>query len=180
MYSGFPMDSHIFLLGACDRKDNTKTLSEMEYHYNERLSSLSADGKGYWVGGETGIVWHVDEQGRHRHATGLDRIYDVVRDHRSPSKVWIASRNAGLQLWQLAGDSMIHRKTYTIPCKGNRYSPYDIELTDSRIFVATSQGLYGMTTGDDEPQLKRIYPSADNIGQKEGIALSGKSSLSCR
>ena len=114
---------------SCRREAPVRMFSEKEYHYEERLSALSSDSSAYWVGTETGVIWHVSGEKRQRFDTGLDRIYDVERDLRHPQRLWIASRNAGLQLWEMAGDTLIHRSTFNIPRKGNRYSPYDIDLT---------------------------------------------------
>ena len=105
---------------------------------------------------------------RQRFDTGLDRIYDVERDLRHPQRLWIASRNAGLQLWEMAGDTLIHRSTFNIPRKGNRYSPYDIDLTDSVIFIATSQGLYSMATNQAAARLRLLYPSAQSATATTG------------
>ncbi|WP_232510363.1 hypothetical protein [Prevotella intermedia] len=46
----------LITLNSCQNQTNTWSLSEKEYHYNERLSALSSDKEGYWVGSETGVV----------------------------------------------------------------------------------------------------------------------------
>lgn len=153
---------------SCRREAPVRMFSEKEYHYEERLSALSSDSSAYWVGTETGVIWHVSGEKRQRFDTGLDRIYDVERDLRHPQRLWIASRNAGLQLWEMAGDTLIHRSTFNIPRKGNRYSPYDIDLTDSVIFIATSQGLYSMATNQAAARLRLLYPSAQSATATTG------------
>lgn len=54
----------LITLNSCQKQTNTWSLSEKEYHYNERLSALSSDKEGYWVGSETGVVWYVNGEKR--------------------------------------------------------------------------------------------------------------------
>ncbi|WP_449018569.1 hypothetical protein [Prevotella sp.] len=122
------------------------------------MSTLSIDKNGYWIGGETGVIWHVNGQNRKRFYTGLDRIYDIKRDSKQSNQIWVATRNAGLQLWNIAGDTLIHKTTFEIPSKGSRYSPYSIEIIDGNLFVATSQGLFSMPLNQQQQGLKPLYP----------------------
>lgn len=158
----------LITLNSCQKQTNTWSLSEKEYHYNERLSALSSDKEGYWVGSETGVVWYVNGEKRQRFDTGLDRIYDLERDSQHPNMLWIASRNAGLQLWEIVSDTLIHCSTYDIPCKGNRYSPYDVDIADSTVFIATSQGLYAMPTDTAQTRLTLLFPSARSSTANRG------------
>ena len=158
----------LITLNSCQKQTTTWSLSEKEYHYNERLSALSSDKEGYWVGSETGVVWYVNGEKRQRFDTGLDRIYDLERDSQHLNMLWIASRNAGLQLWEIVSDTLIHRSTYDIPCKGNRYSPYDVDIADSTVFVATSQGLYAMPTDTAQARLTLLFPSARSCTANTG------------
>ena len=64
---------------SCRQEAPVRMFSEKEYHYEERLSALSSDDSAYWVGTETGVIWHVSGEKRQRFDTGLDRIYDVER-----------------------------------------------------------------------------------------------------
>lgn len=153
---------------SCKETTASRSLSEREFHYDDPLSALSLDGNGYWIGGENGIVWHVMGENRQRFYTGLDRIYDIERDPARTDFLWIASRNAGLQLWETAGDTLVHRFTFDIPCKGNRYSPYDIDIADSSLFVATSQGLYTMSLHRQQQGLKKLYPVCEDGAKQEG------------
>ena len=66
---------------SCRQEAPVRMFSEKEYHYEERLSALSSDDSAYWVGTETGVIWHVSGEKRQRFDTGLDRIYDVERDY---------------------------------------------------------------------------------------------------
>ena len=116
------------------------------------------DKKGYWIGGETGVIWHIDGQNRKRFYTELDRIYDIERDPNQSNQIWIASRNAGLQLWNITADTLIHKATFEIPSKGSRYSPYNIDIADATLFVATSQGLFSMPLNQQQQGLKPLYP----------------------
>ena len=158
----------LITLNSCQNQTNTWSLSEKEYHYNERLSALSSDKEGYWMGSETGVVWYVNGEKRQRFDTGLDRVYDLERDSQHPNMLWIASRNAGLQLWEIVSDTLIHRFTYDILCKGNRYSPYDVDIADSTVFVATSQGLYAMPTDTAQARLTLLFPSARSCTANTG------------
>lgn len=149
----------LFVLVGCQKKATEKKSSQKVFTYEYRLSSISGDGQGYWIGGETGYVSHVDHGERKTFSTGLDRIYDVVRDARRHNVLWIASRNAGLQKWKIAGDSLVWMKTYEIKGKGCHYSPYDILLLKGIIYLATSQGLYGMSVREgSDGKLSRLYP----------------------
>ena len=148
----------LFIISSCKETTTSRSLSEQEFHYDDRLSTLSIDKKGYWIGGETGVIWHVDGQNRKRFYTGLDRIYDIERAPNQTNQIWIASRNAGLQLWNMAADTLVHKATFEIPSKGNRYSPYNIDIADGTLFVATSQGLFSMPLNQQQQGLKPLYP----------------------
>ena len=148
----------LFIITSCKETTTSRSLSEQEFHYDDRLSTLAIDKKGYWIGGETGVIWHVDGQNRKRFYTGLDRIYDIERDPNQANQIWIASRNAGLQLWNIAADTLVHKTTFEIPSKGNRYSPYNIDIADGTLFVATSQGLFSMPLNQQQQGLKPLYP----------------------
>ena len=148
----------LFIISSCKETTTSRSLSEQEFHYDDRLSTLAIDKKGYWIGGETGVIWHVDGQNRKRFYTGLDRIYDIERDPNQANQIWIASRNAGLQLWNIAADTLVHKTTFEIPSKGNRYSPYNIDIADGTLFVATSQGLFSMPLNQQQQGLKPLYP----------------------
>lgn len=148
----------LFIITSCKETTTSRSLSEQEFHYDDRLSTLAIDKKGYWIGGETGVIWHVDGQNRKRFYTGLDRIYDIEREPNQANQIWIASRNAGLQLWNIAADTLVHKATFEIPSKGNRYSPYNIDIADGTLFVATSQGLFSMPLNQQQQGLKPLYP----------------------
>ena len=146
----------LFIISSCKETTTSRSLSEQEFHYDDRLSTLAIDKKGYWIGGETGVIWHVDGQNRKRFYTGLDRIYDIEREPNQANQIWIASRNAGLQLWNIAADTLVHKATFEIPSKGNRYSPYNIDIADGTLFVATSQGLFSMPLNQQQQGLRFI------------------------
>ena len=158
----------LLVVTSCKETTASRSLSEREFHYDERLSALSTDKNGYWIGGETGVVWHVKGQNRKRFYTGLDRIYDIERDPLRTNRIWIAARNEGLQLWNMVGDTLIHEATFNIPCKGNRYSPYDIDIIDSSLLVATSQGLFSMPLDYRQQGLKAVYPTNGSCTDQEG------------
>lgn len=149
----------LLVFAGCEQKVKEKKLSQKVFTYEYRLSSISSDNHGYWIGGETGYISHVDYGERKTYSTGLDRVYDVVRDAKHHNILWIASRNAGLQKWEIAGDSLHWIKTYEIEGKGCHYSPYDILWLNDTIYLATSQGLYCMSIRkDSESKLRQLYP----------------------
>ena len=152
----------LFTFASCKETTTSRSLSEKEFHYDDRLSTLSVDKDGYWIGGETGIIWHVKGQERKRFYTELDRIYDIERNPHNANQIWVATRNAGLQLWNIAADTLIHQATFKIPSKGNRYSPYDIEISGDKLFVATSQGLFALSLNEQQQELKPLYPLKEN------------------
>lgn len=152
----------LFTLASCKETTTSRSLSEKEFHYDDRLSTLSVDKDGYWIGGETGIIWHVKGQERKRFYTELDRIYDIERNPHNANQIWVATRNAGLQLWNIAADTLTHQATFKIPSKGNRYSPYDIEISGDKLFVATSQGLFALSLNQQQQELTPLYPFNEN------------------
>ena len=58
----------------------------------------------------------------------------------------------------MAADTLVHKATFEIPSKGNRYSPYNIDIADGTLFVATSQGLFSMPLNQQQQGLKPLYP----------------------
>lgn len=160
----------LFLIAVtgCEETTTTRSLSEQEYHYDGSLSTLSVDKQGYWIGTESGLLWHVDGQNKTRYYTGLDRIYNVERNLEHPNQLWIAARNAGLQLWNIAQDSLIHQATFQLPNKQDKYSPYDIEQVKGTIYLATSQGLYSTPASNTPKELVPIYPKS-NKKTEQGV-----------
>lgn len=146
-------------LGSCKKEPADTINSQKMYTYCHKLSSVSADEKGYWIGDENGDIFFVKGMKRQYYKTGLDKIYDVMRDAHDSTMLWIASRNSGIQKWHLQGDSLRLCKTYTMRNKGSHYSPYDIQMVHGHLFAATSQGLFEVPlTADTAQMLRPIYP----------------------
>jgi chorismate mutase len=157
----------VLVFTGCQRKMTEKKLSQKVFTYEYLLSSISSDDHGYWVGGETGYICHVDHGERKTYSTGLDRIYDVVRDDKHHNILWIASRNAGLQKWKITGSSLVLMNTYKMKGKGSNYSPYDILLLNDTIYLATSQGLYCMSIQkENNSELRLLYPFSSTTKER--------------
>lgn len=128
------------------------------YSYDNTLSCISADGDSYWIGTEDGCIWHVKGAERKFFATTLGRVYDVLRDSADNRLIWTGSRNDGVQLWHIDGDSLVHERTYAIAGKGSKYSAYDLQCVRGRIYAATSQGLFVVPQkGDTAEAMIPVY-----------------------
>lgn len=150
----------IFGVISCTEDRHSGNLAESELYFQERLSSISAEGdSAFWIGSETGDIWYMNKKISRSYNIGTDRIYKVVTDSvYSQSRIcWISSRNSGLQKWLLNDTDARLLNHYPIKNKGINYSVYDILLTDNQIFLATSQGLYTMCRSGKE-ELDLVYP----------------------
>ena len=160
----------IFIFFGCGEREKTGSLGEMELYFDERLSSISADGdSAFWIGSEAGDIWYMKQRQLQPYNIGTDRIYKVVTDSiLSDARIcWIGIRNSGLQKWLLGKDNVCLTGKYPICNKGFNYSVYDILLVGETVYVATSQGLYAMPhSGKDS--LKLIYPSGDSETARSG------------
>ena len=145
---------------ACNKKttNSTDITSPKIYTYCHKLSSISDDKDGYWIGDENGDICLVKGMKRQLYRTGLDKIYEVMRDTHDSTMLWIASRNNGLQRWKLQDNDLSLCHTYTIQDKGNHYSPYNIQMVHGHILVATSQGLFEVPQSDTCQMLHPLYP----------------------
>ena len=71
----------IFILWGCGEKEKTGNLGETELYFDERLSSISADGdSAFWIGSEAGDIWYMKQRRLQPYNIGADRIYKVVTD----------------------------------------------------------------------------------------------------
>ena len=154
----------VFVTASCEKVEKINTLGETEYCFDERLSSLSSGADSIvWVGGETGALWRLRGDERRVYDIGEDRIYKVVSEKNDSRKeiCWIGVRNSGLQKWEMDEHGARNLKTYFIPQKKNRYSPYDIALIRDSVYVATSQGFYVLSPKASPDSLRLLYPSQD-------------------
>ena len=157
------------MLYGCSDSNQMKTLGENEYYIGERLASVSADADStFWIGGESGKIWHVDGNKVSAYITGTDRIYKIAtRPNASgDTTCWLGGRNSGFQKWRLHKGKMQHEQTYGILFKDKEYSAYDFAITPNGIFVATSQGLY-LQRNDNSFSL--LYPALDSPTAKAGM-----------
>lgn len=148
----------LFIISSCKETTTSRSLSEQEFHYDDRLSTLAIDKKDTGLAVRRVLYGMLTDKTESVFYTGLDRIYDIERAPNQTNQIWIASRNAGLQLWNIAADTLVHKTTFEIPSKGNRYSPYNIDIADGTLFVATSQGLFSMPLNQQQQGLKPLYP----------------------
>ena len=157
------------VLYGCSDSNQMKTLGENEYYIGERLASVSADADStFWIGGESGKIWHVDGNKVSAYITGTDRIYKIATHPHAngDTTCWLGGRNSGFQKWRLHKGKMQHEQTYGILFKDKEYSAYDFAITPSGIFVATSQGLY-LQRNDNSFSL--LYPALESPTAKAGM-----------
>lgn len=158
------------VFSGCRETEKTGSLGETELYFNERLSSISADGdSAFWIGSEAGDIWYMKQRRFQSYNIGADRIYKVLTDSVLPEGriCWVGIRNSGLQKWRLEEkDTRLIRK-YAIPHKGSNYSVYDILFAGQSVYVATSQGLYSMSRSGNE-ELKLVYPLRDSETARSG------------
>lgn len=149
----------LFLAG-CGKEPQRVTLPAQLYTYDYPLTTIAADRYGYWTGGEDGELCLVEGNHRQFYQTSLDRIYDILRDHRDSTLLWIASRNAGLQQWRLDGTTLTCQARYPVSGKGLTYSVYDICLAGDSLYLATSQGLFALhEQAQQGDSLTCLYPT---------------------
>lgn len=155
--------SSFAIFAACNRQqDGDKSLNEKEYAMDEPLSSLSEDGdSAFWLGSETGVIWHICKDEKQTYDLETDRIYDIVAEPSTPQGrvCWIGIRNSGIQKWRLHRGKMTHEASFPIDGKGLHYSAYDIHRAGNRLYIGTSQGLYTLNlNAPDGEKMKRLYP----------------------
>ena len=126
---------------GCNEQEKTGSLGETELYFNERLSSISADGdSAFWIGSEAGDIWYMKQRSFQSYNIGADRIYKVVTDSvlADGKLCWVGIRNSGLQKWKLNEEETSLEEICAIPNKGTNYSVYDILLVGKSLYVATS------------------------------------------
>lgn len=164
-----PLILLLLAMAGCNKNEQHKTIGEKEFYFDEQLASISTDGdSGCWIGSGTGDIWYIGDHVQRSYNIGTDRIYKVAADRREPGlvKYWLGIRNSGLQKRIVADGHPTLLNKYRIPVKGYSYSVYDILVTDDMIYVATSQGLYGLKMGNDT--LTPLYPGEDSETVRTG------------
>jgi ligand-binding sensor domain-containing protein len=158
----------MLLLISCTMNQTEKeSIGEMEFYFDERLTSISEgkDGK-LWIGSETGDVFLFDNGNRKPYDLQGSRIYKVIFDvsAQGDSVLWVGMRNAGLQVWRIGKNNQVEKiKTYSIEGKDRAYSPYDFAFYRGSTFVCTSNGLYRIPENRDKEELELVYPSAERL-----------------
>ncbi len=143
-------------------------LGEVEYGFEESLSSISSAGAGeVWIGTETGDVLLFDIVRGQKRAFDLkcDRIYFVASQPATGGDTILAvgMRNAGLGLWRANGECKSSR-SFSIPVRGTCYSPYDFVDTGSgNMYVATSNGLYRINLFGPSDTMTLVYPDEKTL-----------------
>lgn len=159
------------ILYSCTQHDDAKSIGEAEYYFDEKLSSLSTDDNGsFWIGSETGDIINFKDNQRTIFELGEDRIYKINKeiDRSGDTIFWIGIRNSGLQKWIKRNNKLEKQKTYTIAFKQDKYSPYDLVLTDKSIYTATSQGIYSLDKENETNTLSLIFPSEEFLSKQNG------------
>ena len=142
------------LLAACQDERAVSYLNESELFFNEILSSISADPADsdiFYIGTEDGVIFRYNAssgQVSDTLHTKFDRIYKVLRDTTKGREgtYWVGTRNMGLFRCEMKSDSLKPMKKqgrFFIHAtnKATKYSAYDISVTPTGIYVATSHGL---------------------------------------
>lgn len=153
---------------SCYQKTDSPTIDEVEFAIDEKLVSISKDEfNNIWVGSETGDIFQFQNNQLIHYDLKEDFIYKVAV-HKSiygDSSLWIASRNSGLQIWDIQNQTKL--KTYTIDSIKNRYSTYDFLFTsDNHVYVATNMGFYKTQTDRSTNNLTLIYPPNNYLSKE--------------
>lgn len=161
----------VFILYACERHEDVKTLSETEYYFDERLSSISMGVNGsFWVGSETGDLFCFKDNYRCSFDLKEDKIYKVISDlnENGDTILWVGVRNSGIQKWLIEKEKDPRKiQTYHIDTKEDKFSPYDLLMIGSRIYAATSQGLFYVDKHWDANRLTLIYSSEEYLSRQK-------------
>lgn len=176
----------LLTIWACRRQEPT-ALNANEMFFDETLASISPDEicpDLFYVGTEDGVVYayDADKGTTHRWLTTFDRIYKVLRDHAADSATqphdgtifWVGTRNMGLVRCQLQGDSLAMRRQYALPRsgRGTHYSVYDLHQAPSGLYVATSNGLFFLSSQDSMQALHASWEIQSGEGAFRPLVVS--------
>lgn len=162
----------LFLVCSCKYRTDNFTLNESEFYIEEKTASISSDELGcIWIGTDNGDIYRYDDKKLIHYDLKEDRIYKASL-HISPdndTSLWVASRNAGLQVWDIRDPQKPQKKkTYLMETKGENYSPYDFIFLSDYIYVSTSLGFYKAQIDGTDNRLTLIYPSKENLSEYQG------------
>ena len=168
----FPL---LALLSGCAKtpQEGDLSLGQTEFGLNDELSCLTTDKNGQvWLGTENGDVLLFDPSipgVKQRYDLQGNRIYKILLSQtpQGDTVLIVGIRNAGVQLWSLK-DSLHRIRTFQIPPRGEWYSPYDIAVKGSRIWAATSNGLYTADLSSSEPTMQALYPDSTTLEKRHG------------
>lgn len=168
----FPL---LALLSGCAKtpQEGDLSLGQTEFGLNDDLSCLTTDKNGQvWLGTENGDILLFDPSipgVKQRYDLRGSRIYKILLSQASEGDTMliVGMRNAGVQLWSLK-DSLHRIRTFQIPPRGEWYSPYDIAVKGSRIWAATSNGLYTADLSSSEPTMQALYPDSTTLEKRHG------------
>lgn len=184
--------SFTILMCRCTEKTPILTLTESEFSFNEKLSSITKDDINpniFYIGTEDGVIYRYNSDNNRIDTlnTPYDRIYKVYHS-KDTETYWIGTRNQGLVRCELIGDSLfVENKAYTIPArnKARKYSTYDILELENEIFAATSHGLFVIKNVNDSA-MQLLYPIISKSKQEtllpivtSNIKLYNKNILYC-
>lgn len=163
---------YLFIGVSCQNRYHDSSLKETEYYFDDRLSSISAEGDSVlWLGSENGDVWAIGKEAKDFYHLSYNRIYTLYTEsvNQQVRTCWLGMRNEGLQQWTLSKGHADLMATYPMAFKGTSYSAYAIQAVDSMLFVATSQGLMRLNRNvRGQGQLQRVYPGTESETHKNG------------
>lgn len=168
----FPL---LALLSGCAKtpQEGDLSLGQTEFGLNDELSCLATDKSGQvWLGTENGDILLFDPSipgVKRQYDLRGSRIYKILLSQtpEGDTMLIVGMRNAGVQLWSLK-DSLHHIRTFQIPPRGEWYSPYDIAVKGSRIWAATSNGLYTADLVSPGPTMQALYPDSTSLEKRHG------------
>lgn len=153
---------------SCSAIEEKKvSLGEREFCFDDKLTSLSvAPDDKLWIGTESGDVILFDE------TVGITRRWNLANSsvYKIASRItetkdtilYLGVRNAGLQIWRINGSS-VSRTNYPIPARDNYYSVYDFEFSGDSLYVATSNGMYGLFSETAGEGMRLLLPSQEEL-----------------
>lgn len=162
----------LFLVCSCKYRTDNFTLNESEFYIEEKTASISSDELGcIWIGTDNGDIYRYDDKKLIHYDLKEDRIYKASLhiSADNDTSLWVASRNAGLQVWDIRDPQKPQKKkTYLMEAKGENYSPYDFIFLSDYIYVSTSLGFYKAQIDSPDDRLTLIYPSKENLSEYQG------------
>lgn len=162
----------LITLSSCKYRTDNFTLNESEFYIDDQTESISSDALGcIWVGTENGDIYSYNNENLIHYDLKEDKIYKASLNisKNGDTLLWVASRNAGLQVWNIKDvNNPIKIKSYTIDKMGENYSPYDFVFINKDVYVSTSHGFYKTQIDNSGVNLTLVYPSKEELSKYPG------------